>query len=39
MQERSTNDDLEKFGPVDDVHASQQTNAEVEVLEGLICID
>ena len=34
MDERCTNDDVEEFGPADDFEASQQTDAEVEVLEG-----
>ena len=36
---RCANDDLEKFGLADDVEASQQTDALVEVLEDVICID
>ena len=39
MEEGSANDNLEEFGPVDDVNTSLRTDAEVEVLEGLICID
>ena len=31
MEERYANDDLEEFGPVDDVEGSQQTGAEVDV--------
>ena len=29
---------MEVFGPSDDVKASQQNDAEVEVLEGAICV-
>ena len=36
MKERYANDDLEEFGPADDVEASQQTDAEVDVLEYVI---
>ena len=39
MQERCANDDLEEFAPAEDVEASQQTDAEVDVLEDAICID
>ena len=39
MEERCANDDLEEFGPpADDVEASQQTSAKVEVLESVICM-
>ena len=31
MEERYANDDLQKFGPADDVEGSQQTGAEVDV--------
>ena len=31
MEERYANDDLEEFGPADDVEGSQQTGAEVDV--------
>ena len=37
MEERSAYDDLNEFGLVDDFNASQQTDAEVEMLEGVIC--
>ena len=36
---RCANDNLEKFGLADDVKASQQTDALVDVLEDVICID
>ena len=36
MEEGWTNDDLEEFSPVDVVEASQQTDAEVEVLEAKV---
>ena len=39
MEERCANDDLEEFGPADDVEGSQQTDVEVDVLEDVICID
>ena len=39
MQERCSSEDLEDFGPADDVEASQHTDAIVEVLEDVICID
>ena len=35
IEERCANDDLEDFGLADDVEASQQTDAEVDV----VCID
>ena len=31
MEERYANDNLEEFGPADDVEGSQQTGAEVDV--------
>ena len=31
MEERYANDDLEEFGPADDVVGSQQTGAEVDI--------
>ena len=31
MEERYANDDLQEFGPADDVEGSQQTGAEVDV--------
>ena len=31
MEERYANDDLEEFGPAEDVEGSQQTGAEVDV--------
>ena len=31
MEERCANDDLEQFGPADDVETSQQTDTEVDV--------
>ena len=37
MEERCATDDLDEFGPADDVEASQQTDAEVE--EYVTCID
>ena len=39
LQERCSSEDLEDFGPAVDVEASQHTDAEVEVLEDVICID
>ena len=39
IEERCANDDLEEFGLADDVEASQQTDAEVDVLEDVVCID
>ena len=39
MEERCVNGDLEEFGLADDVEASQQTDALVDVLEDVICID
>ena len=39
MEERCAIDDLEELGPAYDVEASHQTDAELEVLEGVICID
>ena len=39
IEERCANDDLEDFGLADDVEASQQTDAEVDVLEDVVCID
>ena len=37
-KERCANGDLEEFGLADDVEASQQTDALVDVLEEVICI-
>ena len=31
MEERYANDDLEEFGPADDVEGSQQTSAKVDI--------
>ena len=39
MDEQCVDDDLEEFDSAYDVEASQQTDIEVEVLEGVICID
>ena len=39
MEERPVNDNLEEFCPADYFKASQQTDAEVDVLEDAICID
>ena len=40
MVERCSNDDLEKHGhQAYDVEASQQYDAEIAVLEGVICIN
>ena len=39
IEERCANDDLEEFGLADDVEASQQTGALVDVLEDVIYID
>ena len=36
---RCANDYLEEFGLANDVEASQQTDALVDVLEDVICID
>ena len=39
MEKPSAIDDFEEFGPTDDVEASQQTDADVDVLEDVICKD
>ena len=39
MKERCANDDLEVFGLADNVEGSQQTDAEIYVLEDVICTD
>ena len=39
MDEQCVDDDLEKFDSAYDVEASQQTDIEVEVLEGVMYID
>ena len=39
MERRCVDDNLEDFGPAYDVEASQQIDAEIKVLEGVICID
>ena len=39
IEERCAIDDLEEFGLAYDVEASQQSDAELEVLEGVISID
>ena len=39
MEERCANDDLEVFGLADNVEGSQQTDAEIDVLEDVICTD
>ena len=37
MEERCATDDLDEFGPADDVEASHQS--DVDMLEDVICID
>ena len=39
MEKRCANGDLEEFDPAGDVEASQQTNAEVLVLEDVMCMN
>ena len=39
MEERCATDDLDEFGPADDVEASHQSDAHVDMLEDVICID
>ena len=39
MEELCVDDDVEDFDTADDFEASQQTDAEVEVLKGVIYID
>ena len=39
IEEGYANDDLEVFGSADNVEGSQQTDAEVDVLEDVICTD
>ena len=39
VEKRYVNSDLKVFDPAGDVEASQQINAEVAVVEGVICID
>ena len=39
MEVRCANDNLEEFGLADDVEASQQSDALVDVLEDVTCID
>ena len=39
MEEQYANDDLEEFGPADNVEGSQQTGAGVDVSEDVIYMD
>ena len=39
MEERCVNDNSEVFDSTHDAEASQKTDTEAEVLDGLICID
>ena len=39
MEEQWAKNDMEESGPAVNVEASWQTNAEVKVLEGVMCID
>ena len=39
MEKGYANDDFKEFDPADYIEASQQTNAELEVLECAICLD